>query len=91
MMMNRLWGKTCSSFAEEVHGFHGVSNCPYCFKIDMDISAGSLSSADYLITDFSIHILFKDIYGMRMADLCIFEVLCEQIDIVARACIALLE
>jgi hypothetical protein len=57
----------------------------------MDIGARSLSFSDYLVTDFSIHILFKNIYGMRMADLCIFEVLCEQIDIVARACIALSE
>jgi hypothetical protein len=69
--------KACPSFAEEVHGFHGFSDCPYCFKINMDISAGSLSFSDYLVTDFGIHILFKNIYGMRMADLCIFEVLCE--------------
>jgi hypothetical protein len=57
----------------------------------MDISAGSLPFSDYLITDFGIHILFKNIYGMRIADLCIFEILCEQIDIVARAPIALFE
>jgi hypothetical protein len=57
----------------------------------MDISAGSLSFSDYLVADFGIHILFKNIYGMRVADFCIFEVLCEQIDIVARACIALFE
>jgi hypothetical protein len=57
----------------------------------MDIGAGSLSFLDYLVADFGIHILFKNIYGMRMADLCIFEVLCEQIDIVTGACIALFE
>jgi hypothetical protein len=55
----------------------------------MNISAGSLSFSDYLVADFGIHILFKNVYSMRMADLSIFEVLCEQIDIVARACIAL--
>jgi hypothetical protein len=43
----------------------------------MNISAGSLSFSDYLVADFSIDILFKNIYGMRMADLCISEVLCE--------------
>jgi hypothetical protein len=43
----------------------------------MDISAGSLSFSDYLVTNFGIHILFKNIYGMGMADLCIFEVLRE--------------
>jgi hypothetical protein len=43
----------------------------------MDISARSLSFSDYLVMDFGIHILFKIIYGMRMTDLCIFEVLCE--------------
>jgi hypothetical protein len=43
----------------------------------MDIGAGSLSFSDYLVADFGIHILFKNIYGMRMADFCISEVLCE--------------
>jgi hypothetical protein len=57
----------------------------------MDISTGSLFFSDSLVMDFGIHILFKNIYGMRMTDLCIFEVLCEQIDIVARACVALFE
>jgi hypothetical protein len=57
----------------------------------MDISTGSLSFSGSLVMDFGIHILFKNIYGMRMTDLCIFEVLCEQIDIVARACVALFE
>jgi hypothetical protein len=55
----------------------------------MDISAGPLSFSDYLVTDFGIHILFKNIYSMRMANLCVFEVLCEQINVVARACVAL--
>jgi hypothetical protein len=91
MMMNQLWGKACSSFAEEIHGLHGFFDCPYYFKVNMDISAGSLSFSDYLVVDFGIHILFKNIYGMRVADLCIFEVLCEQIDIITRACIALFE
>jgi hypothetical protein len=77
MMMNRLWGKACSSFAEEIHGFHGFSDCSYCLKVDMNIGAGSLSFSDYLVADFGIHILFKNIYGMGMADLCISEVLCE--------------
>jgi hypothetical protein len=77
MMMNRLWGKACSSFAEEIHGLYGFSDCPYCLKVDMDISTGSLSFSDYLVADFGIHILFKDIYGMRMADFSVFEVLCE--------------
>jgi hypothetical protein len=57
----------------------------------MDISARSFSFLDYLVMDFSIHILFKNIYGMRMADLCIFEILCEQINIITRACVALFE
>jgi hypothetical protein len=57
----------------------------------MNIGAGSLSFSDYLVTDFGIHILFKNIYSMRMADLCVFEVLCERIDVVARACVALFE
>jgi hypothetical protein len=91
MMMNRLWEKACPSFAEEIHCLHGFSDCPYCLKVDMDIGTGSLSFSDYLVMDFGIHILFKNVYCMRMADLCIFEVLCEQIDIVARACIALFE
>jgi hypothetical protein len=43
----------------------------------MNIGAGSLSFSDYLVADFGIHILFKNIYGMGMADLCISEVLCE--------------
>jgi hypothetical protein len=43
----------------------------------MNISARSLSFSDYLVTDFDIHILFKNIYGMRMANLSIFAVLCE--------------
>jgi hypothetical protein len=43
----------------------------------MDIGTGSLSFSDYLIADFGIHILFKNIYSMGMADLCISEVLCE--------------
>jgi hypothetical protein len=55
-MMNWLWGKACSSFAEEVHGPHGFSDCPYCFKRNMDIGAESLSFSDYLITNLSIHI-----------------------------------
>jgi hypothetical protein len=74
---------------EEVHGLHGFSDCPHCFKIDVDISAGSLSFSDYLVVDFGIHILFKSVYGMRMADLCIFEVLCEQINMVTRVRVAL--
>jgi hypothetical protein len=90
-MMNRLWEKACPPFAEEVHGLHCFSDCPYCFKIDMDIGARSLSFSDYLVADFGIHILFKNIYGMRMANFCIFEVLCEPIDIVTRVCIALFE
>jgi hypothetical protein len=90
-MMNRLWEKACPSFMKEVHGLHDFSDCPYCFKINMDIGAGSLSFLDYLVVDFSIHILFKNIYGMRMADLCIFEILFEQINIITRACIALFE
>jgi hypothetical protein len=77
MMMNRLRGKACSAFAEEIHCPHGFSNCPYCLKVDMDIGTGSLSFSDHLVTDFSIHILFKNIYSMRMADFCIFKVLCE--------------
>jgi hypothetical protein len=52
----------------------------------MDIGAGSLSFLDYLIADFGIHVLFKNIYGMRMADFCILKVLCEQIDIVTGVC-----
>jgi hypothetical protein len=43
----------------------------------MDIGARSLSFSDYLVADFGIHILFKNIYGMRMANLCVFEVLSE--------------
>jgi hypothetical protein len=43
----------------------------------MNIGIGSLSFLDYLVVDFSIHILFKNIYSMGMADLCISEVLCE--------------
>jgi hypothetical protein len=43
----------------------------------MDIGARSLPFSDYLVADFGIYILFKNIYGMRMANLCIFEVLCE--------------
>jgi hypothetical protein len=43
----------------------------------MNINAGSLSFSDYLVADFGIHILFKNIYGMRVADLCISEVLGE--------------
>jgi hypothetical protein len=61
----------------KVHCFHGLSDCPYCLKVDMDISTGSLSFLDYLVMDFGIHILFENIYGMRMTDLSIFEVLCE--------------
>jgi hypothetical protein len=57
----------------------------------MDMSAGSLSFSDYLVADFGIHILFKNIYGMRMTNFSIFEVLCKEIDIVTRACIALFE
>jgi hypothetical protein len=57
----------------------------------MNIGTGSLSFSDYLVTDFGIHILFKNIYSMRMADLCVFEVLCEQIDVVRRARVALFE
>jgi hypothetical protein len=57
----------------------------------MNIGAGSISFSDYLVADFGIHILFKNVYSMGMADLCIFEVLCEQIDIVARARVALFE
>jgi hypothetical protein len=91
MIMNWLWGKACPSFAKEVHGFHGFSDCPYCFKINMDVRTRPLSFSDYLVMDFGIHILFKNIYSMRMADLCIFEVLCEQIGIVTRVCIALFE
>jgi hypothetical protein len=64
MMMNQLWGKACSFFAEEIHGFHGFSDCSYCLKIDMNIGAGSLSFSDYLVADFGIHVLFKNIYGM---------------------------
>jgi hypothetical protein len=30
----------------------------------MNIGAGSLSFPDYLVTDFGIHILFKNIYGV---------------------------
>jgi hypothetical protein len=69
--------KACSSFLEEVHCFHGFSDCPYCFKINMNIGAGSPSFSDYLVTDFGIHVLFKNVYGMRMANLCVFEVLCK--------------
>jgi hypothetical protein len=65
------------SFVEEIHGLHGFSDCSYCFKIDMDIGARSLSFSDYLVMDFGIHILFENVYGKRMTDLCIFEVLCE--------------
>jgi hypothetical protein len=43
----------------------------------MDVGTGSLSFSDYLVAHFGIHILFKNIYSMRMADLSIFEVLCE--------------
>jgi hypothetical protein len=43
----------------------------------MDIGARSLFFSDYLVADFGIHILFKNIYSMRMANLCIFEVLSE--------------
>jgi hypothetical protein len=57
----------------------------------MDIGARSLFFSDYLIADFSIHVLLQNIYGMRMADFCMFEVLCEQINIVTRMCIALFE
>jgi hypothetical protein len=76
---------------EEVHGLHGFSDCPYCLKVDMDIGTGSLSFSDYLIADFGIHVLFENIYSMRMSDFCIFEVLCEQIDIVTTARVALFE
>jgi hypothetical protein len=53
-MMNLLWEKACPSFAEEIHGFDGFSDCPYCFKMDMDIGARSLFFSDYLVTDFEM-------------------------------------
>jgi hypothetical protein len=75
MMMNWLWGKAYPSFVyEQAHGFYSFSNCPYCFKIDMDIGTGSLSFLGYLVMDFSIHSLLKNVYSMGMADLSIFDV-----------------
>jgi hypothetical protein len=35
----------------------------------MDISARSLSFSDYLVADFGIHILFKNIYGVTVHSL----------------------
>jgi hypothetical protein len=37
----------------------------------MDIGTRSLFFPDYLVADFGIYILFKNVYSMRMADLSI--------------------
>jgi hypothetical protein len=76
-MMNRLWGKSLFFLCG------GNSWSPWFLRLSLllqgkhDIGAGSFSFSDYLVADFGIYILFKNIYGMRMADLCISEVLGE--------------
>ena len=68
---------------EKVPGLHYFSNRSYYFKVSVYVGARSLSFSNDLISDFGIHILFKNIYGMRMADSCIFKVFGKEIDVVA--------
>ena len=83
--------KACPSFVEEVHGLHHFSDCSYCFKVSIYVSARSLSFSDNLISDFGIYILFQNVYDMRMTESCILKVLGKEIDIVAWSSVSLFE